>query len=74
MKMNKFLSLIVVLLTGLFLYGCGDDTDPEAGFDDGEELDESVELHITKAKHGPNVENIKFAITSPGPDEVVQGG
>jgi len=73
MKTKRFLYPCSFLLAGVLLYGCGDDTDPEADFDEGQEQDGPVELAIVKGEHGPMFDDISFEIISPAPDEVVKG-
>ncbi len=66
--------LLPLFLTGsICLVGCGDDTDPEAGFDTGARRDTSGVVSITQGSHGKAFENVSFDVTSPTDEATVEG-
>lgn len=67
----RALALLLFPLMVVTIVGCGDDTDPEAGFD--EPIDSTALLAIVKGEKGPDFPDAKFEIVTPGPDEVVTG-
>ena len=72
MNVLKMLSLLLILSFGLITAGCGDDTDPEADFDEHAK-EGPVALAIVKGESGPDLEVMKFDVVTPAADEVVTG-
>lgn len=71
---TNFFYLTVFLLIGtLFMVGCGDDTDPEAGFDTGAKRDTSGTISISKGSHGKSFEDVSFDVTAPTDGSVLEG-
>ena len=68
----KNLSLALMLGLGLMLTACGDDTDPEADFDEHKQ-EGPVELQIVKGSHGPDIDATTFDILVPQAGSVVTG-
>ncbi|MCB0712762.1 MAG: hypothetical protein KDD67_10570 [Ignavibacteriae bacterium] len=72
MKALKIFSFTLMLSLGLMVTACGDDTDPEADFDEHAQ-DGPVELRIVKGAPGSELDVMKFDITAPEADAVVTG-
>lgn len=69
----RTLGLLGCLLLIGSLVACGDETDPEAGFDEGKKRDTTQGVRITKIGHGPDFDGFAFEITGPAADAVVTG-
>ena len=65
--------LFLLLVGGISLTGCGEDTDPEAGFDNGVARDTSGSVTLTAGKHGPAFDELSFDVLTPGEGEVLSG-
>ena len=72
MKFFRVIPFALMLGLGLMLTACGDDTDPEAGFDE-HAPEGPVELALVKGSSGPEIDVLEFDITTPAADEVVTG-
>lgn len=68
---RTFFPFTLVCLLGLT--GCGDDTDPEAGFDVGAKRDTSGAVSIVAASVGPDFEEVAFDIVTPQEGAAVSG-
>ncbi len=69
----KSASLAFLLVGGVSLVGCGEDTDPEAGFDTGATRDTTGSVTLVAGNHGPTFDGLSFDVLTPGEGEVLSG-